>query len=426
MRYSVSIKAILAGMSGTALQWYDFAIFGYFAPIIAETYFPKANTVASLLQVFSVFAVGYLLAPIGSMFFGYIGDRYGRKRALSLSIIIMAFSTALIAVLPGFQVIGIAAPVFITLLRITQGFVASSEFTGSAVFLVEHAKPHQKAFYGSLTSSAYSIGVVFAGLMASMLTADFMPDWAWRMGFGFALIAGLVIFYLRRSVPESPVYQKIKSENKAKYPFLLVIKTVPYAVIGVIGLGAFIGMMTFGTYVFMASYLHVYFNFSLSLASLIITVSLLLLAVVEPLMALVADKIGHLKQLVIGVIGIFCFSLPIFYLVSSGQVLWVILGMLSMSIVIAIAFAPINAYMLALFPDNCRYSGFGVSFHIGISCIGSTTPLVLMWLVNQTGDLIAPAYYYMLGAMLGLGALGLCEYSRRKQSALHPSAICFR
>lgn len=409
---------MLVGISGTVVQWYDFAIFGYFAPIIAAIYFPKENAVASLLHVFAVFAVGYVLAPIGSMFFGYIGDRYGRRRALMLSIIAMTVPTSMIALLPGFKTIGIAAPILITLLRVAQGFAASSEFTGSAVFLVEHAKPGRQAFYGCLTSSAYSVGVILAGLMTSFLTASFMPDWAWRIAFGLAAIAGFIIFYLRRNVSESPVYSTIHPEDKLRYPFLMAIQCVPYAVMGVIGLGCLIGIMTFGTYVFVATYLYSYFKFSLSAATLLTTISLAVVALLEPLMALIADRVGHLKQLVVGITGMFCLSFPVFYLLSSGAIIGVTLGMLLMSVLIATAFAPVNAYMLALFPENCRYSGFGVSFHIGISIFGSTAPLVLMWLVNQTGDFTAPAYYYMLGSVIGLGSLAVCEHGRRKRAQL--------
>ncbi len=413
MNLSSSRKAMFAGVSGTVIQWYDFAVFGYFAPIIAAIYFPRDNSVASLLHVFAVFAVGYVLAPIGSMFFGYIGDTYGRKRALMMSIFSMAVPTSMIAFLPGYQTIGIVAPILITLLRVTQGFAASSEFTGSAVFLVEHAKPEKRAFYGCLTSSAYSVGVICAGLLTSFLTASFMPSFAWRFGFGLAAIAGFIVFYLRRNALETPVYQTIASQNKPKRPFLTAVKTVPYAVIGVVGLGGLVGIMTFGTYVFTASYLHRYFDFSLSTATLITTASLAVVAVLEPCMALIADRVGHLKQLTIGIMGMFCLSYPVVSLIVSGQLGWVFVGMLTMSVLIATAFAPINAYMLMLFPKNCRYSGFGVSFHLGISLLGSTSPLVLMWLANQTGDFKAPAYYYMLGAVIGLVALAVCEHSRR-------------
>ena len=413
MTFSTSKKALLAGMLGTALQWYDFAIFGYFAPIIAAVYFPNDNPIASILHVFGVFAVGYLLSPIGSVFFGYIGDRFGRKRALTLSILAMAIPTAMIAILPGFKTIGIAAPVLITLLRVVQGFVASSEFTGSAVFLVEHAKPGRTAFYGCLTSSAYTTGVLIAGLAASLLTASFMPSWGWRLGFAFALVAGSLIFYLRRQVSETPVYQMLQPHEKLKHPFLTACKDVPYAVVGVIGLGWLIGVMTFGTYVFTASYLHSYMHFSLSTATLITTLALVVDALLEPCMAIWADKVGHLRFMTIGIGLMLIFSFPVFYLLATGQVLFVTLGMVLMSMLIAIAFAPMNAYMVGLFPKNCRYSGFGVAFHIGISLFGSTAPLVLMWLVERTGNFVAPAYYYVLSALVGLGSLAVCEYGRK-------------
>jgi MHS family proline/betaine transporter-like MFS transporter len=414
MKFSASKKAMLAGISGTALQWYDFAIFGYFAPMIAITFFPKDNPISAMLSAFGVFAVGYLLAPIGSLVFGYIGDRYGRKRALTLSILGMAIPTSIISVLPGYQAIGLLAPILVTLLRVTQGFVASSEFTGSAIFLVEHAKPGQKAFYGCLTSSAYSTGVIFAGLAASLLTASFMPTWGWRLGFAIALIAGMIIFYLRLHVSETPAYQQIRHSDKPRLPMLAAIKEAPFAFIGVIGLAWLIGIMTFGTYVFAASYLHSYFHLSLSTATLIVTLSLAVDALLEPFMAILADRIGHLRVITIGVVLMLLLSFPIFYLLASANIAWITAGMVLMSVLIATAFAPMNAYMVELFPETCRYSGFGVAFHIGISLFGGTTPLVLMWLVEKTGNFMAPAYYYVWGALICLGSLVICEYGRNR------------
>ena len=412
MKISSSGKALFAGVSGTVLQWYDFAIFGYFAPIIAATYFPQDNHLASLLSVFGVFAIGYLLAPLGSIVFGYIGDHYGRKRALTLSILAMAIPTALISIVPGYASIGIAAPLLITLLRVIQGFVASAEFTGSAIFLVEHARAQRKAFYGCLTSSAYSSGSILAGLAASFFTASFMPNWGWRVGFAVALIAGCLIFYLRKHVNESPEYQRIKDCEKPKLPFITAMKEAPLAVVGVIGIAWLVGVMTFGTYVFMATYLHSYFHLSLSHATLIITLSLAVDALLEPFIAMYADKIGYLKAIIVGMVSIMLFSIPIFYALSSENIILITSGLVSMSILIAITYAPLNAYMVSLFPQQYRYSGFGVAFNIGISLFGATTPLVMIWLVNTTGNYIAPAWYYVLGAAIGLGSLVLCEKSR--------------
>ncbi len=409
-----SFKALLAGTSGTILQWYDFAIFGYFAPIIALTFFPKGNATAGLLNTFTVFAVGYLLAPLGALAFGYIGDHYGRKRALSFSILGMAFATASLSILPGFDSIGILAPILVTLIRITQGFVASSEFTGSAIFLVEHAKPGRKAFYGCLTSSAYSTGVILAGLMASFLTASMMPSWSWRLGFAFALVAGVIIFYLRIHVAETPVYQRIPASKKSNQPIFSAIQQAPIAFIGVIGLAALIGIMTFGTYVFAETFVHHYFKISLSTMTLLTTLALAVDALLEPCVALLADKIGYLRIMIFGIFLILLTSFPLFYLLTTSNILLIMLSLMSFSVLIAITFAPMNAYMAELFPEHCRYSGFGVAFHIGISLFGGTTPLLMMWLIEKTNSLTAPAYYYIFGALLGLSAIALCEYGRRK------------
>ncbi|MFO8671974.1 MFS transporter [Legionella pneumophila serogroup 1] len=423
MNISSSSKALFAGVSGTALQWYDFALFGYFAPIIAATYFPNDNQFASLLSAFGVFAVGYLLAPIGSLLFGYIGDQFGRKRALTLSILAMAIPTAMISIIPSYQYIGITAPLLITLLRVIQGFVASSEFTGSAIFLVEHAESKKKALYGCLTSSAYSTGLILAGLAASFFTASFMPDWGWRIGFGLALIAGILIFYLRTHVAETPEYENIAQHDKRRLPFLAALKEAPLAVVGIIGIAWLVSIMTFGTYVFTATYLHSYFHISLGLATLIITIALAVDATLEPFIALLADRIGLLKVIRLGMVAMLFLSIPIFFLLATGNVGLIAMGLVFMSILIAITYAPLNAYMVTLFPHQYRYSGFGVAFNIGISLFGGTTPIVMMWLVNSTSNFISPAWYYMFGAIIGLASIMVCEQGRRRLIRLESALV---
>ncbi|STX38707.1 MFS transporter [Legionella feeleii] len=407
-----SIKALWAGVLGTSLQWYDFALFGYFAPIIAATYFPNDNRYAALLSAFGVFAVGYLLAPLGAIFFGYVGDRYGRKKALTFSILAMAIPTAMIAIIPGYHLIGLAAPLLITLFRMLQGFVASAEFTGSAIFLVEHAQAGKKAFYGCLTSSAYSIGMILAGLAASFFTASFMPEWAWRLGFAVALLAGILVFFLRIYVNETPEYTHLKENQKPKRPFLTALKEMPFTMLGIIGIAWLVSIMTFGTYVFTASYLHSYFHLSLSQVTLIITISLAVDACLEPFIALIADKIGHLKIIITGMICMMLLSFPVFHLLISGEIVNITKALVLMSVLIAISYAPLNAYMVSLFPQQYRYSGFGTAFNLGISIFGGTAPLVMMWLVEKTGYLIAPAAYYIFGTIIGLVSLVICEKGR--------------
>lgn len=413
MSRSLRANAILAGVSGTVLQWYDFALFGYFAPIIAATYFPNDSYYAALMKAFGVFAVGYLLAPFGSVCFGYIGDRFGRKRALTLSILGMAIPTALISIVPGYHYIGIAAPILITMLRMIQGFVASAEIVGSTIFLVEHAKPGNQSLYGCLSSSSYSLGLVVAGLAASFFTASFMPDWAWRLGFAVALVAGLLIFFVRKHVHETPAFVQIKEHKKPFSPVIAAIKETPLAMAGVFGLTWLTGIMTFGTYVFAGSYLHTWFQIPLSTVTLIVTASLAVDAILEPFIAMLADKVGALLIICIGMFGMMIFSVPIFIALSSGSMMNIIFGLVSMSVLIAITYAPLNAYMVSMFAEEYRYSGFGLAFNVSISLFGGTTPLIMTWLVEQTGSLLAPAGYYVFGTIIGLISLLVCQAGRQ-------------
>ena len=172
--------------------------------------------------------------------------------------------------------------------------------------------------------------------------------------------------------------------------------------------------MTFGTYGFMASYLNTYMQMPLNITSLIITFALAVDALLEPFIALLADKIGYLKIIIPGVLGMMLFSIPIFYLLSSGDIFLTTIGLTSMSILIAVIYAPLNAYMVTLFPKQYRYSGFGISFHIGISLFGATAPLVMIWLIEKTGNIMSPALYYIFGSFIGLVALAICEMGRRK------------
>jgi len=409
-----SAKTVLVGISGTALQWYDFALFGYFSPIIASTYFPNTNHTAALLSAFAVLAVGYLLAPLGAMVFGYIGDRLGRKRALTLSILAMAIPTAMISLVPSYRCIGVLAPIIITLLRVIQGFVASAEYTGSTIFLVEHAPANKKAFFGCLSSSSYSLGYIAAGLVASFFTSSLMPAWAWRLGFGLALLGGLLVFFMRRLVKETPEFQTILEHEKHKHPFLAALKETPLAFIGVIGITGMVGIMTMGSYVFCLTYINTYFHISLGSASLIISAALLLDALVEPFVAMIADKLGFRPVILFGIFANLILTIPLFQLIATAQLGLIILAILSLSLIIAITCASLNAYMLGLFPKQYRYSGYGIAFHLGMSAFGATAPWVMLWLVAETNNLIAPAWYYVFGSCLGLVSLMLCELSKER------------
>ena len=406
MKRSKYVKMVFAGISGTALQWYDFSLFGYLAPIIAINFFPHSDHTAGLIQSFSVFAIGFLLAPLGSIFFGNIGDKRGRKHALTLSILIMTIPTALVGFIPGYATIGIAAPIILAILRMIQGFVASAEFSGSSVFVVEHAPIEHKHFFGCLTSSAYSVGWIMGSLAAAFFTASFMPSWGWRLAFIMAIFSGAAIFYLRYHAEETPAFKHAENQSTNQLPLFQAIREMPHNILAVLGLTLVDGVMSFGTYVFMTSYLHIYRHLPLSDSILFVSMALVVDASLEPFIATFADKYGGWRVLSLGLILLGTGIIPLFYGISHGTSTWVILPcILTLSSIIATVYAPMNAFMVSLFPPQFRYSGYGVSYNTGLAIFGGSAPLVMAWLINTTNDLMSPAILYVVASIVGLGAV---------------------
>jgi MHS family proline/betaine transporter-like MFS transporter len=180
-----------SGMVGNILEWYDFTLYGYLAVILSQLFFPSENETVSLLASFGAFAVGFFFRPLGSVLFGYIGDKYGRKKALIISIFLMAIPTFLIGLLPTYQQIGILAPILLTFFRILQGLSTGGEYTTSVTFVVEHAPKDRRGFFGSINLLGAVIGIMFGSLMGAFLTSTFdketLLDWGWRVGFLYTL-----------------------------------------------------------------------------------------------------------------------------------------------------------------------------------------------------------------------------------------------
>src|SRR6476660_9588416 len=189
---------IAAGAIGNVLEWYDFAIYGYFAASIGRTFFPKEDPVAQILSAFGIFAVGYLMRPVGGALVGSIGDKLGRRAALTFSVTAMAIPTFLVGVLPGYQVLGMMAPVVLTLLRMIQGLSVGGEYTTSIVFMVEHAPPGRRGLIGAMgccgAVGGILLGSATGALLTNVLPADVMQDWGWRIPFLLGLLVGLSVF----------------------------------------------------------------------------------------------------------------------------------------------------------------------------------------------------------------------------------------
>ena len=410
MKYKITIAAL----SGTLLQWYDFSLFGYLAIIIGKTFFPSQNHLASVLLSLTTFSIGFVLAPIGALIFSYIGDKYGRKKALTYSILLMAIPTFIITFIPSYHHIKIAAPILLTLARMLQGLVASSEFAGSAIFLNEHAPKNRETLMGSLTSAAYSFGFIIGALVVSILTLSFMPSWAWRLAFLFSAFGALLVLYIRNKVAETPAFLALQAESATAVPIKAIIQYKGTYITAL--MASYVGIITFGNYVFSVTYIYLYSHLSLAKIVFFLSCAFLLDALIEPIIALLADKIGKQKIILTGSILTLIFIYPIFMGFSSGNALLVLISLMGASLLIAISFAPVNAFLILQFPVTIRYRGFSLPWNIFISIIGGTTPLVLIGIIKLSHNIYAPIAYYFFAVLLCWLALFLYNIGNSKQS----------
>ena len=217
------MRTVVAGAIGNLLEWYDFGLFGFFASVIARQIMPPGDRLASLLETFGVFAAGFLNSPLGGVVFGYVGDRLGRKRALELSVLLMAVATTLIGLLPPYSAIGLAAPLLLTLMRLLQGISVGGEYVGSMSFLSEHASPASRAFFGSWSSFSVVLGSLLgsgtAALLTGLLSEAQLLAWGWRLPFLGGILIGVVGLWLRLGIEESPSFLRLqKSGNLAANP----------------------------------------------------------------------------------------------------------------------------------------------------------------------------------------------------------------
>jgi MHS family proline/betaine transporter-like MFS transporter len=213
-------KYVFASLVGNGLEWYDFAIFGYFSPVLSKLFFPSSSPFISLINIFAVFAVGFLSRPLGAYIFGKIGDQQGRKQAFLYSMLLMAFSTSLMGLLPTYDSIGILAPLLLVLLRVFQGVSLGGEFTGSLSFVIEHSPTSRKGMLGALTYSGGFLGSVFGASIGTLVTFWIPPQqlfaWGWRIPFLFGFVIAFMGYYLRRKVEETPAFLELKEQRQLK------------------------------------------------------------------------------------------------------------------------------------------------------------------------------------------------------------------
>ncbi len=397
----------MAGAIGNVLEWYDFALYGYFAPVFAALFFPSEQPSVSLISAFGVFAIGFLARPVGALLFGHLGDTVGRRDALAWSILLMAVPTLLVGLLPTYETIGMAAPLALTSCRFLQGLSVGGEFTGSVTFLVEHAPSSQRGYVGSWAGFSAQIGALLGSgvgaLVASSLTQEALRQWGWRIPFLLGSLIALVGWYMRRRIPESPAFERMRQAGTlSPSPIREILSSQRSAVGQVIGLVLLHGVGFYLLYVYLTTHLVMVATVPLGTVLTINTLCMALLAVLIPLMGSLSDRLGQKSLLIVGAAGLAITSYPLFTWFTGDRVAPILIAQVLLTVWLSCYMGPFFAAVAALFPTPQRYTGLSIGYNVASALFGGTAPLMATLLIEWTGNTLAPSFYLSLCALISL------------------------
>ncbi|MGE0094733.1 MAG: MFS transporter [Alphaproteobacteria bacterium] len=398
-------RVVAAGISGNVLEWYDFAVYGYFAPIIAERFFPSNSPTASLLAAYGAFAAGFLMRPLGGFLLGHLGDRMGRRKTLILSVVLMAGPTFMIGVMPDHADIGVAAAVLMVVMRMLQGLAVGGEYTTSVVYLVEEAPPHRRGYYGSWSVFGAIGGILLGSAVGAFINtvwAAEVHDWAWRLPFLIGLAVGLIGFVLRRGLPE-PLSDKDREDHKL--PLAKAVRDEGRTMMKVIGISVVNAVSFYMIFIYITVYLERQVGLPAATALDVNTVSMIVMLVLMPLFARLSDRFGRKPLLAAAAFGLLLLSYPLLWVMHHPDVMTIFLGQLGFSILVGCYLAVQPTAMAEMFSPGVRCSGMAVAYNLTLGILGGTTPMVCTYLIEKTGDDLFIAWYLMAAAAVSLAVV---------------------
>jgi MFS transporter, MHS family, alpha-ketoglutarate permease len=381
------LKAILGGAAGNLVEWYDWYTYSAFSLYFANIFFPGSNPTAQLINTAGIFAVGFLMRPVGGYVFGKLADKKGRKLSMTLSVLLMSFGSLLIALLPGYQTIGIFAPLLLLVARLLQGLSVGGEYGTSATYLSEVATPTRRGFYSSFQYVTLIGGQLIALGLQLLLQHVFLTDkqlhqWGWRIPFVIGAILSLVAFYLRSHLRESDAFEKKFETNQNKGTLKELLKH-PKAIAMVMGLtlGGTLAFYTYTTY--MQKFLVNTVGLSKNQSTLLAFCSLFIFALIQPLFGMLSDRIGRRPLLLaFGLLGTL-FTIPLLTTLSHTRDMWTAFALLMAALVIVSGYTSINAVVKAeIFPVEIRALGVGLPYSLTVAIFGGTAEYIALWAKN--------------------------------------------
>ena len=417
-------KEIVAASVGNALEFYDLLIYGYFAVVISKQFFPSDNETTSLLLAVGSFGISFLMRPLGAIVLGSYADRAGRKASLTMSILLMLLGTAIITFAPTYEQIGLLAPLLIIVARMLQGFSTGGEFGAATAFMVEHADAKRRGFFASWQLSTQGLATVLAAgvsaLLSYVLSDVQLNTWGWRVAFGIGLLIGPVGFYIRTQIDETPDFKKTVANIAVKTPLRDVLIKGHVSLLLAIGVVAGATAFNYVHQLYMPIYalkqLHIAATSSY-LGALMTGITLMIMA---PVFGGLSDQYGRFRVLTIALLITGFSSYPMFVLLNTFPSLSTLLMVQAIvGVLIAACLGPIPAMLADIFPTSIRGTGLALSYNFSVTLFGGFAPLIVTWMIDATGNKLAPSFYVMATVLVSVMAI-ICL--GRRMRGISPAA----
>lgn len=418
-------RTVFRVVSGNFLEMYDFMVYGFYAAAIARTFFPSGNEFASLMLSLATFGAGFLMRPLGAIVLGAYIDRHGRRKGLIMTLVLMALGTLLIACVPGYATIGVAAPLLVLAGRLLQGFSAGVELGGVSVYLSEIAKPGRKGFYVAWQSGSQQVAVIFAGLLGVILHATLAPaqmdEWGWRIPFLVGCLIVPFLFLIRRSLEETEAFKTRKHRPEIGEIYRSMLENWR-----IIVAGCMMVVMTTVSFYMITAYTPTFGKTVLKLDdidNLIVTMCVGLSNFIWlPLMGALSDRIGRKPLLVFFTVATLLTAYPaVSWLVAAPSFSRLLMVELWLSFLYGSYNGAMVVALTEIMPPAVRTAGFSLAYSLATALFGGFTPAISTYLIHATGNKAAPGLWLMFAAMCGLVATLVIFRARRAEPVMHPA-----
>ena len=404
-------KVAFASFVGTAVEWYDYFLFGTAAVLIFNhQFFPDLDPVAATLASLATFAVAFVARPLGGVIFGHFGDKASRKTMLVWSLVGMGIATFAIGLLPNYATIGVWAPILLVLLRVVQGIAVGGEWGGAVLMALEHAPEHKKSFYASWPQAGVPAGVVLSSLafyLVQLLPEEQLQAWGWRIPFLFSAVLIVVGLIIRLKITESPEFEKMKAERKeTKIPFVEMLRTAKRPLI--IGTVALAGSNTlfYVATVYLLSYGTEAIELDRGMILLAISVGATIDIFAIPSVAILADMYGRRTMMIIGSVITILAAFPIFWLFNLGTTWGLYLALIiALPLAHSFVYATVSGFIATLYRPEVRFTGTSMSYQLGGILASAPAPILSTMLYAEFGTYVAVAWYLVIANVIALLAI---------------------